>query len=88
MGSISAAELEKLVQASVKMNAHEPDAELRAKMLFVDYKKFLRTRQWNRLPTENPKVAVGHICSLLKPPALKSAVENALSLGKYSLRKD
>ena len=70
------------------MSVSEPNARLRIIRLFSDYKSLLCVRKWDKLLTENPKVAVAHICDLLKPEALKVKIENDLQLSHQDLRKN
>ena len=81
-------QLETIVKSSVRMNIKEPDPKLRALRLFSDYKTMLRTKKWEHLIKDNPKVAVNHIVELLKPVQLKTKVQNDIKLGKTSLRKN
>lgn len=85
--SLSAEALNAAVTQAVRINVHEPDPEMRVKALFMEYKTFLRIKKWDSLIEKNPKLAVSHICSLLKPVALKNKIESDLTLGKYELRK-
>jgi len=80
-------DLDAAVKSSVRINVNESDPKMRIKMLFVDYKNFLRNRNWEELIDSNPKLAISHIVSLLKPTALKETIENDLALGKHDMRK-
>ena len=70
------------------MKVNEPDPKLRVLGLFADYKKFLRQKKYEELVSANPTVAVGHICSLLRPHALRTKIVNDLALHQAPLRKD
>lgn len=87
LDSMTVEDLNAAVKTSVRINVHESDPEMRIKALFMDYKTFLRIKKWDSLLEKNPKLAVEHICSLLKPPALKTKIEADLSLGQHKLRK-
>ena len=80
--------LEALVKKSVFMNVSEGDPEHRSKSLFWDYTDFLTQHKWEGLLKDNPKLAVSHICMLLKPAALKTKVETDLAISKHKLKKD
>lgn len=84
--AVSLEDLEVAVKSSVKINVHEPDAELRILALFTDYQTLLRTKKWERLVEDNPKLSVRHITGLLKPAALNSNIEKDLALGIIDLR--
>ena len=86
--TLTTTELENSIRPSVRMKINEKDPELRIKALFVDYKTFLRVRRWGDLIHKNAKQSTAHICTLLKPPALKEKIENDLSLSKHDLKKD
>ena len=88
LDSYSPEELEAMIKKSVAMRVSELDPRLRVISLFTDYKTFLREKNIEGIITDNPKVAVEHICSLLRPPTLKKKIENDLALHKTPLRKD
>ena len=88
MDSLSKENVEAIVKSSVRINVSEPDPELRIKSLFMDYRTLLRTREWDSIIKNNTKVAVEHICSLLKPTELRQTIESELSLAQYEIRKD
>lgn len=87
ISSLSLEEIGSAIKSSVRMNVHEKDAELRVMAFFMHYRTFLRSRKWD-LIENNPKVAISHICKLLRLEDLKNNVENDLELGHKSLRKD
>ena len=74
--------------SSVRTNIHEPDPKLRIKMLYFDYRTFLRNRKLDSLILTEPKFAVEHICSVIKSPPLKFSTEVDLSFAKRSLLKN
>jgi len=86
--AISLPDLEAAIKCTVKMNIHEPDPAMRIKAVFLDYRTLLRTKKWESLIESNPKIAVGHICGLIRPTALKQKIENDLALSHHALRKD
>lgn len=88
LDDITADELCSLIRKNVYIRMNEPDAAFRIRALLFAYHKFLSQRHWESIIETNPKVAVGHICSLLKPPGLKSRIEGTLQLSKKHLRKD
>ena len=88
LDSMTLEQLEEIIRSSIQMNVKEPDPKLRAIRLFADYKMLLRTKKWEDLLTNNPKIAVGHIVEVLRPSELKIKVESDLSLSKKSLKKD
>ena len=69
-------QLANVVRANVRMSVSEPNARLRIVTLLSDYKSLLRVRKWDKLLTENRKVAVAHICETLEPEAVKVKIEN------------
>lgn len=85
--TISLEDLEASVLSSVRVNLNEPDAVLRSISLFSDYTTLLRTKNWGTLIKTNTKLAVGHICKFLKPPALRSRIEDDLKVAKKDLKK-
>lgn len=66
----------------------EVDPEMRITMLFSDYKTFLRQISMEYLITDNTKVSVAHVVSLLKQFSLKPKVESDLNLLKRNLKED
>lgn len=48
----------------------------------------MRTRNWDSLLIDVPKISIDHVCDLLKPNALKLKIENDLQLSRRDLRKD
>lgn len=85
--SVSFDELEAAIKDAVKIDVHEPDAGLRIQALFTDYQTTLRNKKWERLVDDNPKLAIWHVCGLLRPAGLKTKVEHDLELGFNELRK-
>lgn len=78
--SISLEDLEAAVKSAVKINVHEPDAEMRIFSLFSDYRTLLRSKKWERLIKDSPKVAIRQVTSLLRPAVLKSKLEQDIRL--------
>lgn len=69
------------------MNLYDPSLKIRVIKLCADYKTILRTKKWEQLIENNPKVAIGHLVSILKPKPLKIKVENDLHLSEVYLQK-
>lgn len=80
--------LSKLVVKHVQMKVNEKDADCRIRLLFSDYKKFLRHRNMEDLTKTNPKLCVTHICSVLRPALLKQTIENHLRIKHADLKKN
>lgn len=76
-----------LVKKSVHTKLQEPDSKLRILNLFADYKTFLRQKNMSSLLTDNPRLAVEHICMVIRPTTLRRKIESDLQVGMYSLRK-
>lgn len=76
--SMSLDDLEPSILSTVRINLHEPDASLRIMSLSSDYTTLLRSKNWRDLITSKPKMAIGIICKLLKPPALQARINNDL----------
>ena len=85
---VSLEELESSIRISVKINVNEPDPELRIQALFTDYQSILRNKKWERLISDNPKMAIRHTMDLLKPAALKVNITQDLELGINGLKKN
>ena len=66
----------------------EPDASMRVMNVFTDYLELLSERKMDSFVEENPKLAILHIVSALRPLALKEKLENDLVLHKRTLAKD
>ena len=88
LDSVTVDQIETAVRAGVQMRMSERDATYRVKSLFISYRKFLVSRNWEALIEKNPKMDIKHICMLLKPDRLQKKVESDLQLSKYELRKD
>ena len=86
--TIDPEELCSQVKCRVQMRVGEKDADCRIRLLFADYMEFLRERNIQCLPSKNCKVSVVHICSVLRPPALKQKIERDLELEQTHLKKD
>ena len=80
--------LEADLRKNVYINTREEDPELRIISLFADYDQFLVNRNMQEIVKDNPKLAVQHICLLLKPVALRNKVEADLSIHRAALKKD
>ena len=86
--SLTLEQLERIVLSHVRITLNEPDAQLRVICLFADYKTMLRSRKWDKLIEEKPKVTISHLIILLKPEPLRVKIENDLQFSKRELRKD
>ena len=80
-------EMEAAVLSSVRLRDNIGSSKLRSMQLFLDYRTFLRAQNWEALITTDTKVAVGHICKLLRPPTLRASVERALKSTEKSLNE-
>ena len=80
--------LETELRKRVKLDFKEADPKLRFMNLFMKYFTFLEERNLSDLIETNPKTAVKHVCSLLRPLGFQQKIENDLSLEKAHLRKD
>ena len=76
------------VKKFVRVNIYEADPELRMINAFADYDKFLRRRNLECITQNNPKLATSHICSILRPMALRRKVESDLAIHKAELKRD
>lgn len=80
--AMSIDELKTTVLSGYRMNLMSLTPPLRVIGLFTDYQTLLRSKNLGDLTKSNPKLAVGNICKLLKPAALRSRIENDLEVGK------
>jgi hypothetical protein len=85
---LSAAQVQTIVNRSLRINMAERDCEQRILMLFADYKSLLRLNGMAWLVYDNPKLAVSHITDALKPSVLKKRIRDDLSFGHIGLKKD
>jgi len=81
-------ELDSAVKKKLFMKMKEPDASMRVMNVFTDYLELLSERKMDSFVEENPKLAILHIVSALRPLALKEKIENDLVLHKQILAKD
>jgi len=86
--NVTAEELQSMLKKKVRTDMAETDPKLRIIALFTDYISFLEEYKLQEIIESNPKLAVQHICKVLRPAALKNKVENDLELHKTDLRKD
>jgi hypothetical protein len=85
---LSAAQVQTIVNRSLRINMAERDCEQRILMLFADYKSLLRLNCMAWLVDENPKLAVSHITDALKPSVLRKRIKDDLSFGHNGLKND
>jgi hypothetical protein len=75
------------VQRKVRTNMQEKDSSMRSNQLLSDYLTLSREQGWT-LVKDQPKLAIKHLLSVVKPPQLKEVCENDLLLDQVALRKD
>lgn len=73
--SINFDDLGRQVSENVHINTNETDPECRIRMLFAEYKTFLRKRNIGFIITESTPVAIQHVCSLLQPFLLRKKIK-------------
>jgi hypothetical protein len=76
-----------MVQRKVRTNMQEKDSSMRIKQLVSDYLTLRREQGWT-LVKDQPKLAIKHLLSVVKPWQLKEVCENHLLLDQVVLRKD
>ena len=76
------------VKKFLRIQSEEEDPELRIMNLFSQYDLFLAGRNLPSLTKNNTKLCISHICSVLKPDALKKKIEADLQVQYSYLRKD
>jgi hypothetical protein len=80
-------EIAAMVQRKVRTNMQEKDSSMRINQLVSDYLTLSREQGW-KLVKDQPKLAIKHLLSVVKPPQLKEVCENDLLLDQVALRKD
>lgn len=75
------------MKRNVKLDANEPDAGSRIIILSASYLYIWEKKSWKFIDTI-PKAAIKYIISVLKPPRLKSRIEDALQLERSDLKSD
>jgi hypothetical protein len=76
-----------MVQRKVRTNMREKDSTMRINQLVSDYLTLSREQGWT-LVKDQPKLAIKHLLSVVKPAQLKEVCENDLQLDQVALRKD
>jgi hypothetical protein len=76
-----------MVLRKVRINMQEKDSGMRIDQLVSDYLTLSREQGWT-LIKKQPKLAIKHLVSVLKPAHLKELCENDLNLEYIELRKD
>jgi hypothetical protein len=76
-----------MVQRKVRINMQEKDSGMRIDQLVSDYLTLSREQGWT-LIKKQPKLAIMHVVSVLKPIHLKELCENGLNLEYIELRRD
>jgi Integrase core domain/Integrase zinc binding domain len=76
-----------MVQRKVRTNMQEKDSTMRINQLVSDYLTLSREQGWT-LVQDQPKLAIKHLLSVVKPTQLKEVCENDLLLDQLQLRKD
>lgn len=76
-----------MVQRKVRTNMQEKDSTMRINQLVSDYLTLSREQGWT-LVKDQPKLAIKHLLSVVKPTQLKEVCENDLLLDQLQLRKD
>jgi hypothetical protein len=76
-----------IVQRKIRTNMQEKDSTMRINKLVSEYLTLSREQGWT-LVKEQPKLAIKHLLSVVKPAQLKDVCENDLQLDQVALRKD
>ena len=81
-------DLAQMVQRYVRMDMSVKSAHSRMKLLFMGYKSLLRQNGMGWVVDKNPKAAVRHIISVVKPAQLKTRLEQDIGFSKADLKSD
>jgi hypothetical protein len=76
-----------MVQRKVRTNMQEKNITMRINRLVSDYLTLSREQGWT-LVKDQPKLAIKHLLSVVKPAQLKEVCENDFQLDQVALRKD
>jgi hypothetical protein len=76
-----------MVLRKIRTNMQENDSSVRVNQLVSDYLTLSREQGW-MLVKDQPKLAIKHLLSVVKPAQLKEVCENDLLLDQIELRKD
>ena len=80
--------LDEIVDINLRMNKKDKNSKSRMESLFVSYHSLLRRNGLSWLIEPNPKVAVYHVLSAIKPKILHDRLSSDLQFSKHSLKKD
>jgi uncharacterized membrane-anchored protein YjiN (DUF445 family) len=76
-----------MVLRKIRTNMQEKDSSMRINQLVSDYLTLSRDQAW-KLVKDQPKLAIKHLLSVVKPAQLKEVCEKDLLLDQIELRKD
>jgi hypothetical protein len=76
-----------MVLRKIRTNMQEKDSSMRVNQLVSDYLTLSREQGWT-IVEDQPKLAIKHLLSVVKPAHLKEVCENDLLLDQIELRKD
>jgi hypothetical protein len=76
-----------VVQRKVRTNMQESDSTMRINQLVSGYLTLSREQGWT-VVKDQPKLAIKHLLSVVKPAQLKEVCENDFQLDQVALRKD
>jgi hypothetical protein len=76
-----------MVLRKLRTNMQKKESRMRVNQLVSDYLTLSREQGWT-LVKEQPKLAIKHLLSVVKPAQLKEVCENDLLLDRIELRKD
>jgi hypothetical protein len=85
---LSAAQVQTIVNRSLRIKMAERDCEQSIIMLFADCKSLLCLNGVAWLVDENPKLSVSHITDALKPSVLRKRIKDDLSFGHIGLKNE
>jgi hypothetical protein len=86
--TLSASQVQSLVEKSLRINLSEKDANQRILILFADYTSLLRVHGLSWVIQDHPKKAVEHILDAIKPKHLQSRLRDDLAFSHANLKKD
>jgi hypothetical protein len=76
-----------MVLRKIRITMQEKDSSMRVNQLVSDYLALSREQGW-KLVKDQPKLAIKHLLSVVKPAQLKEVCENDFLLDQIELRKD
>lgn len=86
--SMTIEQLDKIVSQKLRTNMRNNNAKSRMQDLFSSYVTILSRNGLRWLIEENPKVAVYHVLSAVRPQSLQNRLTSDLSFSKYKFQKD